>query len=631
MCIHVLDQAIVGLPEEFDLLKGFNLRLATEADQPGFDQLLAKEHYLKNATVVGRVLRYIAEYEGQWVALLVFSSAAYHLKPRDRWLGWSPRQVQERRNWLAQNSRFLVLVDRGRFPNLSSKVLKMACERLPEDWQKRFGEPVLAVESFVDPERSHGTSYRAAGWESLGSTQGCERSWKDFYLDAKRPKQLWVKALDVVSLAMLQAGQMPEHLVQSEGVLPPVCPVLTEALDSLWEHFHHTMTDPRKARGQRYGLATILTLGALAVAAGSKGPHAIFEFADGLNHGQRRRLRCRQRPGQPRQFDVPSERTFRRMLKVVKSDSLKEALAAWMKEQDSEGLKMLHVDGKVIKNAEPAPAWNRKPKPEQKSEIPLDQQKPKADKALMLVNFMSSDQRLVDQIAVPRDTNEEAAVAAHWENIDLAGVCVTADAAHTTKYNCRQVTVGQGGDYIFALKGNQPHALAKAQQLLPGILPPQAQTLDKEHGRIEDRKLWCVPIDPATVGLAGAAQLIRIQRHVQIVRKGKVIKETTEVAFLVTSLWVDEASPEQLLAWARVHWSIENGQHFRRDRTQDEDRCTVRDTTAARNLSLFRSLAIFLYERQRWVRGGKKSLPDYERKSLRAPGSLINRFMPQAA
>jgi len=136
-----------------------------------------------------------------------------------------------------------------------------------------------------------------------------------------------------------------------------------------------------------------------------------------------------------------------------------------------------------------------------------------------------------------------------------------------------------------------------------------------------------VPIDPSTIGLAGAAQLIRIRRRVQTIRKGQVIKETIEIAYLVTSLWIEEASPEQLLKWARVHWSIENGQHFRRDRTQDEDRCTVRNTTTARNLSLFRSLAIFLHERQRWVRGGKKSLPDYERKILRAPSPLIGRFM----
>ena len=73
---------------------------------------------------------------------------------------------------------------------------------------------------------------------------------------------------------------------------------------------------------------------------------------------------------------------------------------------------------------------------------------------------------------MPQDTNEDAAVTAHLPTMDLTGVLSIADAAHTTKANCRQITQGQGGDYLFFLKANQPHALAKAQQLLPGNIPP---------------------------------------------------------------------------------------------------------------------------------------------------------------
>jgi hypothetical protein len=79
---------------------------------------------------------------------------------------------------------------------------------------------------------------------------------------------------------------------------------------------------------------------------------------------------------------------------------------------------------------------------------------------------------LVDQVAVPRDTNEEAALAAHLPKMDLAGVCLTADAAHTTKANCRQLTQHNGAEFLLFLKANQPLALAKAEQLLPGKLPP---------------------------------------------------------------------------------------------------------------------------------------------------------------
>lgn len=124
------------------------------------------------------------------------------------------------------------------------------------------------------------------------------------------------------------------------------------------------------------------------------------------------------------------------------------------------------------------------------------------------------------------------------------------------------------------------------------------------------------------------AQVIRIERIVDKIRKGKVVKHTDEIVYAITSFLPEEASPERLLALARDHWKIENGQHHRRDRTQDEDRCTVRETNSARVLSLFRSLAIFLHEEQCGKRAGKKSLPDFERKISRDPNKLIRRFMP---
>ena len=98
----------------------------------------------------------------------------------------------------------------------------------------------------------------------------------------------------------------------------------------------------------------------------------------------------------------------------------------------------------------------------------------------------------------------------------------------------------------------------------------------------------------------------------------------------LTSLWADEAGPEQLLQRVRDKWKIENGQHYRRDPTQDEDRCTVGETNSARLLSLFRSLAIFLHEQQRAKRGGRQSLPDFERRVCQQPSAMIRRFMSAA-
>jgi hypothetical protein len=143
---------------------------------------------------------------------------------------------------------------------------------------------------------------------------------------------------------------------------------------------------------------------------------------------------------------------------------------------DPRPLAVLHLDGKVLRNADPAPArLSADPALAQAAatlDTPAELQKPKAEKALTLVNFQTPDQRLIDQIAVPRDTNEEAAVAAHLSQMKLEGVVVIADAAHTTKANCWQLTREKGAEYIFFLKGNQPTAFAKAQKLLAGVTPP---------------------------------------------------------------------------------------------------------------------------------------------------------------
>ena len=476
MSVQLFDGLIVGTPPEPRLLEAVTVRLIEDSERERFDEELVTKHYLKNANVVGRVLRYVAEYRGQWVALLVFSSPAFHIKLRDQWLHWSPRQVKERRHLIAQNARFLVLAAPGQWPNLASRVLKLVCERLAQDWRAHFGYPVQVVETFVDPQRFRGTCYQAAGWQQLGPTQGYERDWQDFYTDTQHPKQLWVRALGAGALEQVQAPELPPALVDPQGPLPPACPVGTTRLDSLWQCFHKQMTDPRNPRGVRHKLAGFLALVALALAAGGKGPHAIAEFAQSLNHGQRRRLRCRPRRGRPREYDVPSERTFRRLLGKVDPEQLKDVLVDWMAAEDPAPLQVVHVDGKVVKNAQPAPARSQAQPAEaagaEPCEVPAELQKPKADKALMLVNFQTTQQRLVDQVAVPRDTNEEAAVAAHWPEMDLAGVCVTADAAHTIKANCRQLTQGNGAEFLLCLKANQPLALAKAEQLLPGKLPP---------------------------------------------------------------------------------------------------------------------------------------------------------------
>ncbi len=136
-----------------------------------------------------------------------------------------------------------------------------------------------------------------------------------------------------------------------------------------------------------------------------------------------------------------------------------------------------------------------------------------------------------------------------------------------------------------------------------------------------------MPTDPQTIGLAGVAQVVRIHYHAQQVRQGQVIKETDDTRFALTTYWPQEAGLEQRLQIGRDHWSIENGQYYRRDRTQDEDRCPVHETVTARHLSLFRTLAIFLFKRQARRPRGQPSLPDFEKHVHRKPWGLIARLI----
>ena len=294
------------------------------------------------------------------------------------------------------------------------------------------------------------------------------------------PSNCGCEPLGEGALEQVRAPELPPALADPQGPLPPACPVPTARLDSLWECFHKQMTDPRDPRGVRHKLAGFLTLIALAVAAGCKGPHAIAEFAQSLNHAQRRRLRCRPRPGRPREYDVPCGANLPTLAQKGRFRTTQRRAGGLDGKPKirlrSRSCMWTARWSRTPNRLRPVPPPSRpRPPPPSPAKSRAELQKPKADKALMLVNFQTTEQRLVDQVAVPRDTNEEAAVAAHLPKMDLAGVCLTADAAHTIKANCRQLTQGNGAEFFLFLKANQPLALAKAEQLLPGTLPPSGQ------------------------------------------------------------------------------------------------------------------------------------------------------------
>ena len=151
-------------------------------------------HYLGALPKIGETLWYVATYRDEWVALLSFSAAAWKCAVRDRWIGWEYRHQYDRLNLIANNSRFLILPD-WHYRNLGSKTLALCQRRLPGDWRRYLGHPLLLLETFVDPERFQGTVDQAANGSYLGNTQGFRRTRQGYSGTARSPKKVFVRPL----------------------------------------------------------------------------------------------------------------------------------------------------------------------------------------------------------------------------------------------------------------------------------------------------------------------------------------------------------------------------------------------------------------------------------------------------
>jgi hypothetical protein len=143
---------------------------------------LAEFHYLGCRGTVGENLQYaVTDGQGRLLACLLFGAAAWKCRARDEWIGWTADRRQQRLALITNNTRFLILPS-VRVPHLASWILGQVMRRLSADWEKKYGHPVLLVETFVERDRFAGTSYKAANWVRLGETTGRSRQDRDFTL-----------------------------------------------------------------------------------------------------------------------------------------------------------------------------------------------------------------------------------------------------------------------------------------------------------------------------------------------------------------------------------------------------------------------------------------------------------------
>jgi len=143
-------------------------------------EYIDRYHYLGYQLPFGAQLRYFIKSGAtdDILGCFQFSSPAWKMAPRDRWIGWSDEQRKVNLQKIVNNSRFLI------FPwvsvkNLASSVLALAVKTVPGDWQRSYGYRPVLMETLVDRRRFKGTCYKAANWIWIGETTGRGRMDRD--------------------------------------------------------------------------------------------------------------------------------------------------------------------------------------------------------------------------------------------------------------------------------------------------------------------------------------------------------------------------------------------------------------------------------------------------------------------
>jgi Domain of unknown function (DUF4338) len=165
-------------------------------DSALFREYLDRYHYQRYRVPFGAHVRYLVRSEHspeRVLACLLWTSPAWKLAERDRWIGWSAEQRARNLQFIVNHSRFLI-PPWVRVKGLASKILAHCARQLPADWERRYGYRPLLLETLVETERFRGTCYQAANWIPLGATQG--RGRMDRYHERKgTAKMLFVYPL----------------------------------------------------------------------------------------------------------------------------------------------------------------------------------------------------------------------------------------------------------------------------------------------------------------------------------------------------------------------------------------------------------------------------------------------------
>ena len=529
------------------VVKEVKVRLAWPEERRRWDALMEEHHYLGFKQFAGRGLRYVAEWDGRWVALVGWQGGAFKCGPRDRWLGWHKGVQFRRLHLIGNNTRFLILPEGQGVKNLGSHVLGRNLRRLSEDWEQTWGHRLELAETFVDPKRYQGTVYLASNWKRVGRTRGYGRSngsWTERH--GERKEMLLYPLREDARERLRDPEDRREWSCRGVAV-----DYGKGELQSLRRQLEG-VEDFRRAQGRKHRMAAVVSICVLARLAGKVGPTETARFAKSLTQEELRVLGTWFDP-KANGWVPPSLATIHRVLAHTGPDSLARQVQRWTAPRCREGTAFAG-DGKRICGA------NRHAKGKRRWET------------VTLVEHGSG--LPVASHSFGEEGGEVAAVRALLEEVDLRGRTVTLDALHTCRDTERALVEQHGAHYLLTVKNNCPETCRMLETVdWESRSRPQAtQGPEKGHGRIETRRIdtFCPP--PGLLPFSHAKQAFRVTRKRYLIKEGV---ETVSFAYGITSAGPQQADAAQLLEWNRGHWSIENRNHYRRDTVYGEDQSRI--------------------------------------------------------
>jgi len=296
---------------------------------------------------------------------------------------------------------------------------------------------------------------------------------------------------------------------------------------------------------------------------------SIADFARAKEGWLRDRLGLKLRNG------IPSHDTLNRVFALIRPEAFTRSFVAWVADA-SAGLPVPHIpiDGKTMRGSKRRTRTG-------------------ARKATHIVSAWAHELGLtLAQVKTEDKSNEITAIPELLEWLDISGALVSIDAMGCQKDIAAQV-VAQKGDYLLAVKENQPRLFEDIQRLADAALEANYGGLSTHlhegtsHGRQEMR--FSFVIDDLEA-IRDRDAWPRLRSVVGVVSSRTVGRKTSdEVRYYISSR---KASAEQFQGWIRSHWSIENSCHWVLDVAFREDDHRLREGHGPQNMALVRKIAL---------------------------------------